>query len=128
MALDIYRENNQNKGIKERIDGWLTFFSSDRPKDIIALIEKYPDFKEMYEQVYEICRNIEQVIGMFSKELYELDRNTVRYMIDDLQEENRRWKEQDRRQKEEIRSQEEEIMRLRKQVEQLNSRKEQTRE
>ncbi len=128
MALDIYRENNQNKGIKERIDGWLTFFSSDRPKDIIALIEKYPDFKEMYEQVYEICRNIEQVIGMFSKELYELDRNTVRYMIDELQEENRRWKEQDRRQKEEIRSQEEEIMRLRKQVEQLNSRKEQTRE
>ena len=128
MALDIYRENNQNKGIKERIDGWLTFFSSDRPKDIIALIEKYPDFKEMYEQVYEICRNIEQVIGMFSKELYELDRNTVRYMIDELQEENRRWKEQDRRQKEEIRSQEEEIMRLRKQVEQLNSRKEQPRE
>jgi SMC interacting uncharacterized protein involved in chromosome segregation len=128
VALDIYRENNQNKGIKERIDGWLTFFSSDRPKDIIALIEKYPDFKEMYEQVYEICRNIEQVIGMFSKELYELDRNTVRYMIDELQEENRRWKEQDRRQKEEIRSQEEEIMRLRKQVEQLNSRKEQTRE
>lgn len=128
MALDIYRENNQNKGIKERIDGWLTFFSSDRPKDIIALIEKYPDFKEMYEQVYEICRNIEQVMGMFSKELYELDRNTVRYMIDELQEENRRWKEQDRRQKEEIRSQEEEIMRLRKQVEQLNSRKEQTRE
>ena len=128
MALDIYRENNQNKGIKERIDGWLTFFSSDRPKDIIALIEKYPDFKEMYEQVYEICRNIEQVIGMFSKELCELDRNTVRYMIDELQEENRRWKEQDRRQKEEIRSQEEEIMRLRKQVEQLNSRKEQTRE
>ncbi len=92
------------------------------------MIEKYPDFKEMYEQVYEICRNIEQVIGMFSKELYELDRNTVRYMIDELQEENRRWKEQDRRQKEEIRSQEEEIMRLRKQVEQLNSRKEQTRE
>ena len=128
VALDIYRENNQNKGIKERIDGWLTFFSSDRPKDIIALIEKYPDFKEMYEQVYEICRNIEQVMGMFSKELYELDRNTVRYMIDELQEENRRWKEQDRRQKEEIRSQKEEIMRLRKQVEQLNSRKEQTRE
>ena len=92
------------------------------------MIEKYPDFKEMYEQVYEICRNIEQVIGMFSKELYELDRNTVRYMIDELQEENRRWKEQDRRQQEEIRSQEEEIMRLRKQVEQLNSRKEQTRE
>ncbi len=30
---------------------------------------------------------------MFSKELYELDRNTVRYMIDELKEENQRQKE-----------------------------------
>ena len=56
----------------------------------------------MYEQVYEICQNIEQVMGMFSKELYELDRNTVRYMIDELQEENVRWKEQDKRNQAEI--------------------------
>ena len=56
----------------------------------------------MYAQIYEICQNIEQVMGMFSKELYELDRNTVRYMIDELQEENKRWKEQDKRNQEEI--------------------------
>ena len=31
---------------------------------------------------------------MFSKELYEMDRNTVRYMIDELQEENRRQKQE----------------------------------
>ena len=48
----------------------------------------------MYEQTYEICQNIEQVMGMFSKELYELDRNTVRYMIDMLQEEIARQKEE----------------------------------
>ena len=102
VALDIYRKNQQNKSIKNRLDGWLTFLSSDAPEDIIALIEKYPDFKPMYAQVYEICQNIEQVMGMFSKELYELDRNTVRYMIDELQEENKRWKEQDKRNQEEI--------------------------
>ena len=76
--------------------------SSDRPKDIIALIEKYPDFKEMYEQIYRICQNIEQVMGMFSKELYELDRNTVRYMIDELQEENKRQKEEIERQNKQL--------------------------
>ena len=102
VALDIYRKNQQNKNIKNRLNGWLTFLSSDAPEDIIALIEKYPDFKPMYAQVYEICQNIEQVMGMFSKELYELDRNTVRYMIDELQEENKRWKEQDKRNQEEI--------------------------
>ncbi len=59
----------------------------DEPEAIIALIENYPDFKAMYEQVYEICRNIEEVMGMFSKELRELDRNTVQLMIDEMQEE-----------------------------------------
>ena len=100
VALDIYKENHQNKGIKKKLDGWLTFLSSDDPEDIIALIEKYPEFKQMYEQIYEICQNIEQVMGMFSKELYELDRNTVQYMIDELQKENKRWKEENKRWKE----------------------------
>ena len=101
VALDIYKENHQNKDIKSRLDGWLTFLSSDEPADIIALIEKYPEFKPMYEQIYEICENIEQVMGMFSKELYELDRNTVQYMIDELQEEKKRWKEEKKCWKEE---------------------------
>ena len=109
VALDIYRKNQQNKNIKNRLNGWLTFLSSDAPEDIIALIEKYPDFKPMYAQVYEICQNIEQVMGMFSKELYELDRNTVRYMIDELQEENKRWKEQDKQWKEQDKRNQEEI-------------------
>ncbi len=100
VALDIYKENHQNKGIKKKLDGWLTFLSSDDPEDIIALIEKYPEFKPMYGQIYEICQNIEQVMGMFSKELYELDRNTVQYMIDELQKENKRWKEKDKHWKE----------------------------
>ena len=108
VALDIYREKYQNKNIEKRLDGWLTFLNSDEPEDIIALIEKYPDFKAMYEQVYEICRNIEQVMGMFSKELYELDRNTVRYMIDELQEEYQKQKEKNQRQKEENQKQKEE--------------------
>ncbi|MDE6847472.1 MAG: hypothetical protein K2J99_17130, partial [Lachnospiraceae bacterium] len=29
--------------------------------------------------------NVERVMEMFSKELYELDRNTVQYMIDEMQ-------------------------------------------
>ena len=69
----------------------------------------------MYEQVYEICRNIEQVMGMFSKELYELDRNTVRYMIDELQEGYQKQKEENQRQREENQKQKEEIAYLKEQ-------------
>ena len=41
----------------------------------------------LYEEIYELCRNVEKVMEMFSKELRELDRNTVQYMIDEMQEE-----------------------------------------
>lgn len=39
----------------------------------------------MYDEAYMICRNIEEVMNMFSEELYELDKNTVQYMIDEMQ-------------------------------------------
>ena len=117
VQLDIYQKTHQNKSIKTRLEGWLSFLSSDRPEDVIALIERYPDFRKMYEQTYEICQNIEQVMGMFSKELYELDRNTVRYMIDELQEENARQKEENARQKEENARQKEENARQKEELE-----------
>ena len=55
-------------------------------EQIIELLEKYPKFRPMYEQVYEMCRSTERVMGMFSKELKELDDSTVEFMIDELQE------------------------------------------
>ncbi len=41
----------------------------------------------MYQELYDICQNVEMVMNMFSKELLELDKNTVQYMIDIMQEE-----------------------------------------
>ena len=79
--------NVHNKGIKNKLDGWLAFFCDDSPERIIELLEKYPEFKPLYEHVYEMCRNVEKVMEMYSKELLEMDRNTVQYMIDEMQEE-----------------------------------------
>ena len=87
IPLDIFRKNQHNGIIKNKLDAWLAFLSMDNPDMILAIVEKYPEFRPLYEQAYEICRNIEEVMGMFSKELYELDRNTVQYMIDEMQEE-----------------------------------------
>ena len=52
---------------------------------IIKLISEYPQFRKYYEEIYQLCRNTEKVMNMFSKELQELDRNTVQYMIDEMQ-------------------------------------------
>ena len=62
------------------------FLSVEEPEQIIELLEKYPKFRPMYEQVYEMCRSTERVMGMFSRELKELDDNTVEFMIDELKE------------------------------------------
>ena len=61
--------------------------SSDEPEDIARLITDYPEFKVIYDEVYNLCLNVEKVMEMFSKELKELDQNTVQLMIEEMQEE-----------------------------------------
>ena len=78
----------------------------------MTLLEGYPEFQKLYGEIYELCRNVEKVIGMFSKELQELDRNTVQYMMDEMQDEideqKRLLEEKDR-----------EIARLKEQLERI---------
>ena len=87
MLFDIFMEKLHNRGIKSKLDAWLTFLGCDEPEYIIRLIAEYPEFKAMYSHLYDMCLNIEGVMDMFSKELQILDRNTVKYMIDEYQEE-----------------------------------------
>lgn len=89
VTLDNFKSIKHNKGnemqIDNRLEAWLAFMSMDDPEDILQIIEGYPEFKEIYEQIYEICRNLEGVMGMYSKELQELDRNSVELMVDAMQ-------------------------------------------
>lgn len=85
IPLDIFREIRHNRGIQDELEAWLTFLSTDEPQEILTLIRSYPMFKPMYEQLYDQCKNVEEVMKMFSKELQILDRNTVQFMIDDMQ-------------------------------------------
>lgn len=85
IPLDIFFKVRQNTVIRNKLEAWLTFLGSDDPEVIMDLIQQYPYFVSLYEDVYELCRNTEKVMGMFSKELKELDDNTVRYMMDEMQ-------------------------------------------
>ena len=102
IPLDLFRNNVQNKGIKNKLDAWLAFLSMDDPDMIIQLITEYPEFKVMYQQAYEICRNVEALMGIFSEELRIMDRNTVKYMVDQMQEEIDSQKQEINSQKQEI--------------------------
>ena len=87
LPLDIFKKTHHNKPIENKLEAWLTFFSAEEPDEILNLIESYPEFIPLYKDLSELCRNTKKVMGMFSKELQELDRNTVSYMIDEMQEE-----------------------------------------
>ena len=91
VTLDNFNKIKHNKEktiqLDNRLEAWLAFLIMDDPEDIVQILEQYPDFKVFYDQVYNICLNIEEVMGMFSKELLELDRNTVELMIDEMQKE-----------------------------------------
>ncbi len=89
ISLDNYLGTYQNNSCKKRnrLEAWLTFLADDRPAEILRLIEEYPEFKKIYDEVYEMCRNMEDFMGLFSEELAIMDSNTVEYMIDIMQQE-----------------------------------------
>ena len=126
IPLDIFRgiyhndgkSNGRNSGSQQckvvkrrwnKREAWLMFLSTDEPEIIIKLISQYPEFKEMYEEIYVMCQNVEKVMEMFSKELIQLDRNTVQYMIDEMQDTIDVQKEKIDTQKEELEAKQETI-------------------
>ena len=74
IPLDIFKKKMHNKNIENERDAWLTFLCFDEPEDILRIIEKYPDFRILYERIYGICQNVEKVMEMFSEELKILDK------------------------------------------------------
>ena len=75
----------ENKDINTELEAWLTFLSTDDPEQIYNLIQKFPMFREMYEDIFQLCKNTERVMNMYSKELAQLDHNTAEYMVDEMQ-------------------------------------------
>ena len=89
ICLDIFSDiiQNEEREIENRLEEWLVFLSQDDPDMIIKLVNKNPGFQKIYEEVYNLCLNSERMMNMFSKELEILDRNTVKLMIDEMEEE-----------------------------------------
>ena len=120
VSLDIYSKikHNENRMIQldNKLEAWLAFLCMDDPEDIAVIIEKYPEFRALYEQVYDICRNVEDVMGLFSKELAELDHNTAELMVDEMQKELDEKNEEIARKDAEIEKMEKEIIELKKQM------------
>ena len=85
ISLDTFRDVREN--ISDKLVAWLTFLSSDRPEDMLRLVDKYPEFIECYRDIMRFRTNPEELITMFSEALIQMDKNTVKYMIEEQQKE-----------------------------------------
>ncbi|MCR4763764.1 MAG: PD-(D/E)XK nuclease family transposase [Lachnospiraceae bacterium] len=87
ISLDTFRQKTENK-MEGALDAWLTFFTAEEPSDVLALINRWPMFLSMYQDIAAFRKNPEEVISMFSEALRIMDRNTTKYWIDSLKQEH----------------------------------------
>ena len=76
--------------LKTKLEAWLTFIGSDRPDDILEVVRCYPEFRELYQEVFEFRYQKRELIEMYSKALSILDANTVEYMVEQKKKEIRK--------------------------------------
>ena len=94
IPLDVFRDIVHNKGIRNKLEAWLSFLAFDEPEMIWEIRKSYPQFDGMYQDMADFRKNIGEVLHMFSKQLEIMDRNDVEYMIDELQAEVERQKQE----------------------------------
>ena len=49
IPLDIFQKTTHNEISK--LEAWLYFLSSDKPEDILKVVGKYPEFRELYQDL-----------------------------------------------------------------------------
>lgn len=85
IPLDIFLKMPHNE--LTELEAWLYFLSSDNPLHIQKIMEKYPFFRELYQDIVDFRYHPKELISMFSEALIIADRNTVHLMIDELKQE-----------------------------------------
>ncbi|MCD8337736.1 MAG: Rpn family recombination-promoting nuclease/putative transposase, partial [Lachnospiraceae bacterium] len=83
IPLDIFQGILHNRGITSDMDAWLAFLCEDEPEMVEQLIRCYPYFRELYNDLYRLCENLEDIMGYYSEALQKMDKDTVQYMIEE---------------------------------------------
>ena len=84
VYLDVFRKFPYPK-VKNEQTAWLSFLLTESIADAESLMEEYPWLEEVYQELAMLRQRPEEVLGMFSDALKILDRNTVKYMIEEQQ-------------------------------------------
>lgn len=69
------------------LNAWLMFLSAADAGTVNTLMRAFPKFIPLYQELPEFMQNPEELMKMLSEELYRMDKNTERLMVEELQEE-----------------------------------------
>ena len=69
----------------DSLDGWLSILTAETMADVERVIAHYPWSEEIFREMSKYVNRPEEVIYMFSEALKIADKNTVKYMIEELQ-------------------------------------------
>ena len=89
IALDVFRKIPYPKKRSEQT-AWLSLLTVENPEEAERLAGEYPEYPwigEIFEETAMLRQRPKEVLGMFSEALKILDRNTVTYMIEELEKE-----------------------------------------
>jgi len=93
IPLDIFRRMPHNEFKLTELEAWLCFLGSDDPADILRIVEKYPFFGSLYEDIVKFRFQPKELIAMYSDALRIMDENTIKYMVDEMRDEIDRMNE-----------------------------------
>lgn len=82
VPLDMFKKCCYNTGIRSRLEVWLFFIASDDMGYIRRVVEAYPEFEELYREVFDFRYHVRELVGVYSKILSEYDKNTVKLMVE----------------------------------------------
>lgn len=91
ISLDAFKYEVHN--INTKRDAWLKFLTEDDPDEILKFVNQYPEFLPCYKDLIAFRQNPKELISMFSDALREMDRNTEKYMVEELNQQVRELKD-----------------------------------
>ena len=111
ISLDVFCEKRytdyETSLCADDLNGWLSVLTAETKEDVEQTIREYPWSKAVFQEMSEYVKKPEEVMLMFSEALKIADKNTVKYMMDELQEKLNQ-SEEECRQEQTLRKQEEE--------------------
>lgn len=113
IVLDVFRKFPYPKNRNEQT-AWLSLLATEDVEEAELLVKEYPWLEEIYQETADLRTNPEEVLNMYSEALRILDRNTIRYMIEEQQKEIEEQQKKIEQQTQEL--QEKDVM-----IEEINS-------